>query len=152
MPGTIKEIYIAERGNSPVLLASVQVEEGKGVAGDRYFEEKGTFSKKLEGNRKSEITFIAAEEIDKFNETQNENIGYGDARRNIITLGIELHELIGKEFSIGTARFLGIERCEPCAHLAKVVSQKVLPHLVNTGLRAAILKSGEISIGCEVVS
>lgn len=93
---------------------------------------------------------MASEEIDKFNLTQNESLAYGDVRRNIVTQGIQLKSLIGKEFKIGPATFLGIEHCEPCAHLASTVNQKVLPHLAHTGLRAAILKSGKIKVGYRI--
>jgi MOSC domain-containing protein YiiM len=142
MVGIVKEIYIAESGAQPCIQSSVQVEANKGVVVDRYYKGGGTFSEKLAGNRKSEITFIASEEIDQFNSTQNESLGYGDVLLNIVTKGVQLKELIGKEFSIGQARFLGIEHCEPCAHLAATVNEKVLPHLAHTGLRAAILESG----------
>ena len=152
MPGTIKEIYIAEKGKPPVLLDSVRVEERKGIVGDRYYEGKGTFSEKLAGNRKSEITLVAAEEVDNFNKTQNESLGYGDVRRNLVTQSLNLKDLIGKEFAIGSAKFLGIEHCEPCAHLAATVNQKLLPHFAHTGLRAAILKSGEITVGAKIAS
>ncbi len=152
MPGKILEIYIAEQGARPVAQLAVQVEANKGVVGDRYFNGEGTFSEKLTGNRKSEITFIAAEEIDRFNASQDEALGYGDVRRNVVTRGVALKELIGKEFTIGPAKFMGIEHCEPCAHLAATVNSKVLPHLVHTGLRAAILQSGEIAVGQEVIS
>lgn len=146
MIGKVLEIYIAERGAVPLQRPEVDVKAGQGIVGDRYFVGKGTFSKKLEGNRKSEITFIACEEVDRFNESQGESLGYGEPRRNIITQGVNLKELIGKEFSIGSAKFLGMERCEPCAHLAATVNSKVLPHLVHTGLRAAILESGKIRV------
>jgi MOSC domain-containing protein YiiM len=122
--------------------------------GDRYFYGEGTFSKKLlsSGSRKGEITFIAAEEVDQFNTSQNESLGYGDARRNIVTQNISLQTLINKEFSIGTARFLGIETCEPCAHLAATVNKNVLPHLINTGLRAAVIESGMFVPGDKIIS
>ena len=152
MTGIVKEIYISETGAQPCIQSSAQVEANKGVVGDRYCKGGGTFSEKLLGNRKSEITFIASEEIDQFNASQNETLGYGDVRRNIVTQGIQLKDLIGKEFSIGQARFLGIEHCEPCSHLAATVNQKVLPHLAHTGLRAAILESGEIRVGQEIAS
>ncbi len=152
MAGKVTGIYIAERGARPLPRAAVEAQANKGIVGDRYYNGEGTFSRKLEGNRKSEITFIAAEEIDRFNTGQGEALGYGDARRNIVTQGIELHELIGKEFTIGAARFMGIERCEPCAHLAATVNSKVLPHLAHTGLRAAILESGIIEVGNEITS
>ncbi len=152
MTGKIKEIYIAEAGANPSYQSSVQVEANKGIVGDRYYNGAGTFSEKLSGNRKSEITFIASEEIDQFNATQNESLGYGDVRRNVVTERVQLKDLIGKEFSIGQARFLGIEHCEPCSHLAATVNEKVLPHLAHTGLRAAILESGEIKTGDALTS
>jgi MOSC domain-containing protein YiiM len=152
MTGRVLEIYIAEQGARPVAQPAVQVEANRGVVGDRYFVGDGTFSDRLAGDRKSEITFIAAEEIDAFNASQNEALGYGDVRRNVVTIGVALRELIGREFTIGPAKFLGMEHCEPCAHLAATVNSKVLPHLVHTGLRAAILQSGEIAVGQDVVS
>lgn len=150
MTGKIKGIYIAKTGQPPLSKSSAQVKANKGIVGDRYYDGTGTFSGQLTGNRKSEITFIASEEIDQFNTSQNESMGYGDMRRNIVTEGIKLKDLIGKEFEIGTATFLGIEHCEPCAHLAATVNKKVLPHMVNTGLRAAILNSGLIAVGSEI--
>lgn len=151
MTGKVLEIYTAARGASPVAQSSVEVQANRGVVGDRYFNGEGTFSRQLEGNRKREITFIAAEEIDQFNGEQGESLGYGDVRRNVITRGVELNDLIGKEFGIGSARFMGIERCEPCAHLAATVNAKVLPHLAHTGLRAAILESGTIDVDSEIL-
>ena len=152
MIGKILEIYIAEKDKTPTAQQSIQAEANKGIVGDRYYNGTGTFSAKLAGNRKSEITFVASEEVDEFNKSQNESLGYGEVRRNIVTQGMNLKDLIGKEFSIDTARFLGIERCEPCAHLAATVNQKLLPHFVHTGLRAAILKSGEVSVGAKIIS
>lgn len=150
MAGEVYEIYIAEAGKSPVLQSSISAEANRGLVGDRYYNGTGTFSNKLIKKRKSELTFIAAEEIDAFNAASGESLGYGDARRNVITRGVELASLIGKEFSIGSARFLGIEHCEPCSHLASTVNSKVLPHLVHTGLRAAILESGTLEPGLEI--
>ena len=150
MSGEILKIFIAEAGSQAAAQQAAEVEAGKGIVGDRYYRGDGTFSEKLAGNRKSEITFIASEEIDHFNASQNEALGYGEARRNIVTKGLALKQLIGQEFTIGSARFLGIEHCEPCYHLASTVNLKVLPHLAHTGLRAAILQSGRIEVGDHV--
>ena len=147
MSGTIYEIYLAERGKSPVSQVSVEVEAGNGIVGDRYHKSEGTFSEQLGGNPKSQITFIAKEEVDLLNQKAGESMGYGEPRRNLVTKGIDLLTLIGREFSIGSARFRGIERCEPCAHLATTVNQKVLPHLLHTGLRAEVLQSGVLTVG-----
>jgi MOSC domain-containing protein YiiM len=150
MPASILAIYIADRAATPRPQTAVEVEANKGVVGDRYYNGEGTFSQKLVGKRKSEITFIAKEEVDGFNASQAESLGYGAVRRNIVTQGVELKQLIGREFTIGQARFFGIEHCEPCAHLAATVNSKVIPHLVHSGLRAAILESGRIEVGAEL--
>ena len=150
MTASVIALYIAQKGARPTLRPSATLEAGRGVVGDRYYEGEGTFSEKLADNRKSEVTFIAAEEIDAFNTAQHEALDYGDVRRNIVTRGVPLRDLIDREFSIGPVRFLGIEHCEPCAHLAATVNPKVLPHLAHTGLRAAILSSGTIEVGEEV--
>lgn len=120
--GSVLEIHIAEAGARPQARESV------------------------------EVTFIAAEEVDRFNEVTGESLAYGDLRRNVITQGVRLGELVGKTFSIGPATFQGIELCEPCAHLAATVNAKVLPHLAHTGLRAAILGSGTIHSGDTITS
>lgn len=148
MPGEIVGIYTARKGKKPEACRSVEVIAGKGIVGDRYFAGEGTFSKKLAGNRKREITFISSEEIDRFNRIQGSNLDHGDFRRNVVTKNVDLNELVGKRFSIAGVQFEGIDTCEPCAHLARTVHHAVLPNLVNrAGLRAAVLTSGTIDIG-----
>lgn len=153
MTGRIIEICIAETGKLPVSCESVAVEAGKGLVGDRYYNGAGTFSGSAKKNRESEITFIAAEEIDRFNASRGTGLGYSEFRRNVVTRGVDLNALVGMEFEIAGVRFQGIELCEPCAHLAKVLHPEVLPHLVHRGgLRAAIQNSGSIAVDCAVIT
>lgn len=153
MPGHIIGIYTARKGEKPQARNLVEVVAGKGILGDRYFTGEGTFSKMLAGNRKSEITFISSEEIDHFNHAQGSSLDHGDLRRNVVTKDIDLNELVGKRFSIAGVQFEGIETCEPCAHLAKTVHHAVLPAMINrAGLRAAVLTSGTIAVGSEIVT
>lgn len=151
MAGKIIGIYTAEKDSRPVGHRSVSVVANQGIVGDRYYKGQGTFSEMLKQKRKREITFIAAEEIDRFNETQNADLEYGDLRRNVVTRGVDLNALVGRRFSIAGVRFEGLETCEPCAHLARTVHPDVLPHLVNrAGLRAAVLTSGDLAVGNEI--
>lgn len=151
MNGQIIGIYTAEKGKKPQYRDSVEVVAGKGIVGDRYFEGTGTFSDKLAGNGKRDITFIASEEVDWFNHRQDATLGYGDFRRNVVTRGINLNDLVGKRFSAAGVQFEGIETCEPCAYLAKTVHAAVLPDMVNrAGLRAVILADGVIEVGSEI--
>ena len=152
MSGKIIDIYIAETGGAPMTgVEQADLVEGKGIVGDRYYAEAGTFSEKLKGLPDFQVTLIESEQIDQFNGNNDLELGYGELRRNIITSGIDLNSLVDLEFTVGEVKMVGIRLCEPCAHLAKVVTSEVLPGLVHkAGLRAAILEGGQIQIHDEI--
>ena len=153
MKGSVFSIYIADNPKSKMQsIPKASLVAGKGIEGDRYFYGKGTFSRKLKNNPSVELTLIEKEEIDKFNETYNQNHNYGDLRRNIITEGFRLNDYVGKEFTIGNIKLKGIRLCEPCPYLADTVNPLVLPHLVGVGgLRAQIITGGTINNG-EIIN
>jgi MOSC domain-containing protein YiiM len=73
------------------------------------------------------------------------------ARRNIVTSGIELNGLVGRRFRIGEVECVGRRLAEPCAHLEKLARPGLLRPLVHRGgLRADILQSGTITVGDAV--
>lgn len=152
MKGTILNIYIAENASDEIKsINEALLIPGKGIEGDRYHNGKGTFSEKLKDNPAAELTLIEKEEIDKFNKEQNINLSYSDLRRNLVTEGIRLNDLVGKTFTIGKATLKGIRLCEPCSHLAETVNSLVIPHLVGRGgLRAQILSTNTIKVGAEI--
>ena len=144
--GRIVAIYIARaKGAAMEQLREAQINAGQGIVGDRYFTGTGTFSGNTQGPGDREITLIEAEEIDRFNAQQGYAFNHGELRRNIITRGVRLNELIDKEFQIGPVRLKGIRLCEPCAHLAGLVAPQVVKAMVHrAGLRACILTNGMI--------
>jgi len=149
MNGRVIEIYIAESaGKDMESIARARVFAGRGIEGDRYCTEKGTFSKKLKGKPFVELTLIEKEEIDSFNHAFNQAHAYGDLRRNIVTEGIRLNDLVGKTFTIGPVSLKGLRLCEPCTHLSRTVNALFLPHMLGkSGLRAQILTNGTIKGG-----
>ena len=75
-------------------------------------------------------------------------IAPGDARRNVVTRGVALNHLVGREFRVGGVRLRGVRLCEPCSHLEGLTRPGVLDGLVHRGgLRAQILTEGEIRVG-----
>jgi len=146
MAGSIVSIFIAPEAAALMLSVSeARLEEGQGIVGDRYYSGKGTFSEKLKGSPDSEVTLIESEQIDNFNRLNGLKFKYGSLRRNVVTQGIELNKLVDVRFRIGETLLEGIRLCEPCAHLASLVSEKVLPGLVHRGgLRARIISGGFI--------
>ena len=120
---------------------------GKGLVGDRYFSGNGTFSPHPQ-KPDYEITFIESEKIEAFARDTGLAFTSAHARRNIVTEGVDLNALAGKEFLVGDVRIRGIRLCEPCNHLAKASFPETLKGLVNKGgLRAQILSEGVIHIG-----
>jgi MOSC domain-containing protein YiiM len=149
MNGIISNLFIAKKAGEAIQsIDNATLIAGKGIKGDRYYNGQGTFSEKLKGNPAVELSLIEKEEIDKFNKEHNQNLAYGDFRRNIVTTGIRLNKLVDKTFTIGEVTLKGIRLCEPCLHLAETVNKLVLPHLVGCGgLRAQIISSNEIKTG-----
>ncbi len=120
---------------------------GKGLEGDRYFSGTGTFSPKRQ-NPDFEITFIEQENIEAFARESNLPFTSMHARRNIVTEGVRLNDLAGREFYVGEVRIRGIRLCEPCDYLAKISFPEALKGLVHKGgLRAQVLSEGLIRVG-----
>ncbi len=144
-------LYIASSAHGAMQkMDSAELEAGKGIVGDRYYHECGTFSKKLAGLPDKEVTLIESEEVDSFNRCHDLNYNYGDFRRNIVTEGIRLNELVGQDFTLGGIRLRGVRLCEPCAHLAGILSPEIMPDLVHkAGLRATIVNDGILALGDE---
>jgi MOSC domain-containing protein YiiM len=147
--GIVESINIAPSANAPM----VSVEEanavpGKGLQGDRYFTRQGTFYKPQPDR---ELTLIEAEAIEAFRADSKVDFALGDSRRNVVTRGVPLNHLVGKEFWLGDVKVRGLKLCEPCSHLQKLTTDKVLPGLVHRGgLRAQILTEGVIRVGHSV--
>jgi len=148
---TVVGIYTASiSGTQLRSVPQATLEAGKGLVGDRYFLGVGTFSKKIIASE-AEITLIESEEIERFNSTEQAAHSPGEFRRNIVTRGIKLNDLVGKRFLLGAALLEGKRLCEPCAHLAKLVNAPVVKGMVHrAGLRAQILSGATVQVGDEI--
>ena len=119
---------------------TVEVIASKGIVNDRYFNENN--------DQALQITLIESENIDYYNQISETNIPYISFRRNIITKGIQLNDLVGKEFLIGNVKIKGHRLCAPCKYLQEMLKQKnLVKKLLNRGgLRCEILTDGIISV------
>jgi MOSC domain-containing protein YiiM len=144
--GTLESIYIASTAEAPMRSVDrTQASPGVGLEGDRYALKVGTFS---QPNPDREVTLIEAESIEAFKRDYGIELAAGDARRNLVTRGVPLNHLVGKEFRIGDVKIRGIRLCEPCAHLERITGQPVIKGLRHRGgLRAQILSEGAIQVG-----
>ncbi|HEV2281539.1 MAG TPA: MOSC domain-containing protein [bacterium] len=94
------------------------------------------------------VTLIEEGAFDALRPDYEIEFGAGDSRRNIVTRGVALNHLVGREFRVGDVALRGIRLCEPCRHLEQVTGRRVRAGLVHRGgLRAQILTAGSISTG-----
>ena len=125
-------------------VESIEVIKNKGVEGDRHFKEFN--------DPYCQLSLIESESIDYYNSKYGLSILYLDFRRNIVTKGIELNNMVGKKFLIGNAKVEGIDLCRPCRHLTETLNQDniIKEFLRKGGLRCQILSSSKINIGDKI--
>ena len=125
-------------------VKTIEVIENKGIIGDRHFNDFN--------DPYCQLTLIESENIDYYNIKYGLNIRYVDFRRNIITKGINLNDLVGKKILIGKVEAEGIDLCRPCKHLTEILCQKNIlkEFLRRGGLRCQILSSSTIKIGDKI--
>jgi MOSC domain-containing protein YiiM len=148
----VTDIFVAASPGSPAMAQQcVRAVPGRGLEGDRYFNGIGTFSPHPQ-KPDFEITLIQKEHVEVFASTSGIAFTARDARRNLVTLGVDLNALVGRDFRVGPVLIRGIRLCEPCNHLAKQTSPEVLRGLLHKGgLRAQILSEGDIRVGDPLV-
>lgn len=144
----VVEILISKSPTSPMeQRASARAVPGRGLEGDRYFAGVGTFSP-TPHKPDFELTLIESEAVESFARESGLPFTTASARRNIVTRGIALNDLVGVEFLLGDVRIRGVRLCEPCSYLAKTTFPDVLRGLVHRGgLRAQILTEGTLRVG-----
>jgi len=143
-------LHVGTSGGEPMARVDrARAVAGGGLAGDRFFQGAGGTSKQKGADR--EVTLIEAEAIEAVGREGKVTLDAEESRRNIVTRGVALNHLVGREFRVGTASLRGIRLCEPCKHLESVTRPGVLMALLHRGgLRAQVLEGGEVRVGDPV--
>jgi hypothetical protein len=143
--GTLEAICVASAAGEPVrTLEAVRAIAGRGLEGDRHVSGRGTFPSGPPG---SALTMIATEVCESFTPPLTPD----EHRRNLVTRGIDLNSLVGRNFTIGELQCRGMRLCEPCTVVQRYAARPVLRDLVHRGgIRADILEDGVINLGDEV--
>jgi hypothetical protein len=141
--GVVAALLVAPDAEAPLARVEAAVAlAGHGLEGDRYARGAGTFSGS-EGNG-HELTLVAAETLEGI-------LSWEEARRNVVTRGIDLNALIGRDFTIGSVVCRAQRLAEPCAHLERLTEPAILRPLVHrAGIRADILVGGPIAAGDRI--
>jgi MOSC domain-containing protein YiiM len=139
VPGSVEQIHItAVESELPHRVDEVDVTDD-GMVGDRYAASR-------------DITLVEAEALEGLREDTGIELSPAEVRRQVLTRGIRLNELVGERFVVGGVECVGQELCEPCNHLQGLTYPGVLRGMVHRGgLRADIVSGGRIAVGDEIV-
>lgn len=148
----VEKIYASpKRGTAQVECESIQVQTGKGIVGDRNFGKRAHPGQNL--------TLVEAEEIELFCAQHARALDLSLTRRNLITRGVRLNDLVNVEFRVGPVLLRGVELCEPCSIMGRYLGGESLTpaaaikHWIHrAGLRVDVLTDGIIIIGAHIVT
>lgn len=143
--GTVEQLFVTPESGEPMVeQESVEAVDG-GLVGDRYLRGTGYYSP----YDVCEVTLLEAEAIETISEAFGIDLDDGRHRRNLVTRGHDLHDLLETTFRIGTAELRGIRRRPPCAHLEEVAREEGVARALGNGrggICARVLSSGTISV------
>jgi len=151
-PGNLVAIQIGRQAEGRLeSVPEVRAIPGQGLEGDRYFRGEGSFSKNPGGGR--QVTLVASEMLDLLQSQHGISLQAADTRRNLVTKGVSLNELVGRVFQVGSVRMKGVRLAEPCSHLERLTQPGVIKGLAHrAGLRADILDEGVLRVGDAIVA
>ena len=150
MSGRVEAIFVAAGGGGQPMrpLAAAVAVAGRGLEGDRYHDRTGYYSERPSPGGGRELTLIEAEVLESLATEHGITLAPVECRRNLVTRGIRLLELIGHRFRVGELLCEGVRICEPCVYLEQLTGKPVNEPLVHRGgLRANILEGGRIRLG-----
>jgi MOSC domain-containing protein YiiM len=122
-------------------VRTVQCHAGLGLEGDRFHGYRPDYN--------GQVTFFAWETYEAVKQALGLPALRPDAfRRNIITEGLHLNELIGTRFSLGGIEFEGMSEAKPCYWMNEAVGPGAEHWLRGRGgLRAKIVTDGVLHAG-----
>ena len=144
--GVVDLLLVAAAAGEPMeLRAEVQLMPGLGIPDDRYATGTGHWSDPRWPDQ--ELTLVEAELAEEL------SLDPILLRRNIVTRGVRLDGLIGKDFVVGSALLRGVRPCDPCRYIEPMTRPGLFDELRGRGgLRAKVMKGGTITVGDHIHS
>ena len=141
----IIKIGFTEDHNKEIIETSeIDLIAGKGIVNDRHFKDYN--------DPFNQLSIIEGENIEEYNLKNKLNIPYLNFRRNIVTRGIKLNDLVGKKISVGSVKLEVLDLCRPCRHLSEKLGRNdiIKEFLRKGGIRCQIMNDGKISLNNKI--
>jgi MOSC domain-containing protein YiiM len=148
--GAVERIFVAPDSGEPMEdVGAVEAVAGRGLRGDRYFEEKGLYDRRDDLPDGTDVTLIEREALEAVRRDDELALRPEQTRRNVLTRDVPLNHLVDREFRVGEARLVGCQLCEPCSYMEKLAdTEGAMNALIHRGgLNANVVDSGDIAVG-----
>ena len=144
MSKIIKIGFTKDHNKEIIETSEIDLIAGKGIVNDRHFKD---YNDPL-----NQLSIIESENIDEYNLKYQLNIPYLNFRRNIVTRGIKLNDLVGKKISVGFVKLEVLDLCRPCRHLSEKLGRNdiIKEFLRKGGIRCQIINNGKISLNNKI--
>lgn len=143
----VRDLFVAEDAAEPMRsVESVEAVADRGLRGDRYFTGRGFYAPV----DVCQVTLIAGEAVAAIGRERGIDLTAGDHRRNVVTGGIDVHDLLDRRFRIGDALFAGTRPRPPCSHVEEVAERAGVAAALGDGrggICADVVESGRIAVG-----
>src|SRR3954463_1642388 len=97
MSGTVEAIYVAERSGQPMrAIDEVVGAAGRGLLGDRHCRPADA-PPLAPADRVPDVSLVEAEVLDSLRDDYDLDLPGAETRRNIVTRGVRLNDLIGRQ-------------------------------------------------------
>lgn len=144
-------LWLTDEGSAPMeSVESVRAVADRGLEGDRYYRGTGYYS----GFDECEVTLVESDALATIREETGIDLTDGRHRRNVVTDGVDVHDLLDTRFRIGEAVLAGTRPRPPCAHVEDVADEDGVARALGRergGICARVESSGDITVGDEVV-
>lgn len=149
MMARLSEILICSMAKAPLAsVSSADAVAGRGLRGDRYFMQAGSFNRAECAAHGRQLSLISLDAINMCNQRLNLALPTTAFRRNLVIAGLDVTLLLGHEFRIGHVRLRGLRHCHPCRLLSRLTGADMMTGLKGLGgIRAEILSSGQLRVG-----
>ena len=142
-------IFTSAASRQPIVSHdSIEVIANVGLADDRYATRKGFYSGMSEWD--AHVTLIQQEPFDLLAAEHGIILEPKELRRNLVTRGVNLLSLIGREFRVGEQVVLRTRKAwPPCAHIVKFSGRTEIFQYISKhcGIGADVLVGGTIRVG-----
>lgn len=108
----IQYLFHAPGSGLPLIESTcLEIEAGRGIPGDRHCGQS-----RWKGQN---LTLVELEAIEAVSRELGIPLEPGATRRNLVTMGVRLNPLLGRNLRIGEVVLKAIELCHPCLTLGK---------------------------------